>query len=90
LSKNNGTWARRGRTVGRGHRQDAQQSEDIWSPVQLAEYVGLAPNTIYALLARGAIPGQCRLGRRWRISKIAFLRSIHGEPETAEAAGGQA
>ena len=61
-------------------------SEDIWSPPQLAEYLGFATNTVYTPLAQGAIPGQVRLGRRWRISKIAFLRSVHGEPHLPESA----
>ena len=68
----------------------ARMSEDMWSPVQLAEYLGLATNTVYTLLAQGVIPGQVRLGRRWRISKIAFLRSVHGEGKLPELTRGGA
>jgi excisionase family DNA binding protein len=68
----------------------ARMSEDMWSPPQLAEYLGLATNTVYSLLAQGVIPGQVRLGRRWRISKIAFLRSLHGERQLPELTRGEA
>jgi excisionase family DNA binding protein len=73
-------------TLARG--RQARMSDDIWLPPQLAAYLGLATNTVYTLLAQGVIPGQVRLGRRWRISKIAFLRSVHGEPQLPEGTGG--
>jgi excisionase family DNA binding protein len=84
LNTDSDSWARRSPPVRFTRSRHLQKSEDIWSPLQLAEYLGLATNTVYTLLAQGAIPGQVRLGRRWRVSKIAFLRSIHGEPHLPE------
>lgn len=58
-------------------------SSDLWGPLDVARYLGLSPNTVYAMLARDQVPGQIRFGRRWRISVPKLMRSIHGEDAQA-------
>lgn len=53
---------------------------DLMTPPEVAEYLGLSRNAVYGMLARGEVPGQLRLGRRWRISRPAFLRELHDRP----------
>jgi excisionase family DNA binding protein len=64
--------------------RQVRMSKDMWSPAEVAEYLGMTTNTVYVLLGQSAIPGQLRLGRRWRISRIAFLRSVHGEADLSD------
>ena len=58
-------------------------SKDLWSPPDVADYLGLANYTIYAMLARGEIPGAIRLGRHWKVSVPALMRALHGESRRA-------
>jgi excisionase family DNA binding protein len=60
-------------------------STDVWTAPDLARYLRLSKNCVYAMLARGEIPGQFRFGRSWRVSRLAFLRAFHGQVEPGEA-----
>lgn len=51
---------------------------DLMSPPELADYLGVSRNTVYALLAAGQVPGAVRFGRRWRISRPALEHAVHG------------
>ena len=58
---------------------EEQMSSDLMSPAEVARYLGLAESTIYERMRAGEIPGAIRIGRRWRVSRIAFMRALHGE-----------
>jgi excisionase family DNA binding protein len=54
---------------------------DVWTASDIGRYLRLSKNSVYAMLARGEVPGQFRFGRSWRISRVAFLKSFHGDLE---------
>lgn len=58
---------------------------DLMSPPELAEYLGLSRNTVYALLVAGQVPGALRFGRRWRISRRALERALHAGSAEGES-----
>jgi len=71
-------------------RQDPPRLEDlpeILTPMQIAEYLRLSRNTVYALLRKGAIRaiggnGPDRFCRSWRVSKQALRDYIEGDRRT--------
>jgi excisionase family DNA binding protein len=64
-----------------------QMSPDLWTIDDVCKYAGLSRHGVSNMLARGEIPGAIRFGRRWRISKRAFLRALHGEDVDEQETG---
>jgi hypothetical protein len=57
----------------------ASDDRDWWTLDEWAELYGFSRNGASGMVIRGEIPGAVKFGRRWRISKRAFLRAFHGE-----------
>jgi len=56
--------------------------DDVRSLSYAAERLGIAASTAYRLAPLGKIPGAFKVGAQWRVSVIAFNRTVHGvEPE---------
>lgn len=55
---------------------------DIARPPWVAEQLGLSRTAVYELLKTGQIPGALKIGRSWFVSKRAFRRVVHGEPDS--------
>ena len=51
---------------------------EVISVAELAELLGVAPNTVYEAASRGEIPHR-RLGRRLIFSRVAVLEWLHGK-----------
>lgn len=62
---------------------DPTGQRDWWTLAEWAELYGFSRNGAYAMALRGEIPGAVAFGKRWRISKVAFLRAFHGEHQAA-------
>lgn len=60
-----------------------QMSGDLMKPPEVAKYLGISKWMVYELLARKEIPGQMKIGSRYRISRPAFMRWVHGETGAA-------
>jgi excisionase family DNA binding protein len=57
----------------------------IITPDELVGLLRLNRKTIYDLLARRQIPGACRIGRRYRISRDAVLNWLRGQDRVSRA-----
>lgn len=57
----------------------ASDDRDWWSLAEWAVLYGFSRNGAHAMALRGEIPGAIKFGSRWRVSKVAFLRTFHGE-----------
>jgi len=51
---------------------------------EAAELIGISDDLAYDLAHRGELPGAVQLGRRWLVSRIRLMASIHG-PEHSSA-----
>ena len=52
---------------------------EVMTPDELAAFLRLNRKTVYELLARRAIPGSRRIGRRYRIARDAVLDWLRGQ-----------
>ena len=53
-------------------------SKDVMTPKQAAKYLGISKPTMYKLLKKRKIPAR-RLGKQWRIPKVALDKFLEGE-----------
>jgi len=61
-----------------------QMSSDLMKPPEVAAYLGISKWMVYELLAKGEVPGQLKIGKLYRISRPAFMKSVHGEEAAAD------
>jgi len=64
----------------------ATDGRDWWTLDEWAELYGFSRHGASNMALRGEIPGAIKFGRRWRISKVAFLRAFHGQSAAADVA----
>ena len=55
-------------------------NKEVMNPKEAAEYLGLSKVTLYKFLRSGEIPAR-KIGRQWRISKVALQRFLAGGEE---------
>jgi len=64
----------------------AASGRDWWTLDEWAELYGFSRHGASNMAIRGEIAGAVKFGRRWRISKVAFLRAFHGQDATSDVA----
>ena len=62
---------------------------DLMTPPEVARYLGISKWLTYELLAKGQIPGQMKIGTRYRISRPKFLAGLDAAAEKGLTIGAE-
>jgi excisionase family DNA binding protein len=55
-----------------------KMDKGVFSPEEVAAYLGIHPQTVYKLLRNGELPGR-KIGQLWRITKSSLTRYLEGD-----------
>ncbi len=73
---------------GKQRKTSIADAESLWSPQQLADYLGVSVRTVYKWRARGDVPDPIRIGKlvRFRLSDIEAWLASKKRPARSERA----
>lgn len=57
---------------------DGELLPDVMTLDEVARRLRLSRHGVANMANRGEIPGALKFGRRWRVSRVAFERALHG------------